>query len=52
MPMRGAPIIRGQAPAPEAEHGRALQASAHGRKGQTIGTNMAGTDSAIGSSWA
>ena len=28
------------------------QANAHGQKAQTAGSSMAGTDSAVGSSWA
>jgi hypothetical protein len=28
------------------------QANAHGQKAQTASSNMAGTDSAVGSSWA
>ncbi|MCV6987457.1 type VII secretion protein EsxI [Mycobacterium shinjukuense] len=54
--------IRAQAASLEAEHqatqlGRNFQviyeqANAHGQKIQTAGSNMAQTDSAVGSSWA
>ncbi|MCV7031363.1 type VII secretion protein EsxI [Mycobacterium sherrisii] len=55
-------LIRAQAASLEAEHqaivrdvlaaGIYEQANQHGQKVQTAGSNMASTDSAVGSSWA